>query len=224
MVLVQKEMQNAYIGEYWWYEPNANTLAFYPLTPSTTVNDQSWNSKNMTESWTITYWTFAWKKCAYFNWWYMILNEALVTWANPRTVSCWYNRQNAGSEWWAFWGMWVPSNNQWFATLVWTNPWADLWKIAYWNRWFDQPTWISVVQNEWHLLTVTYNWSTIRIYHDKTEISNRNQVLWLTSWVTTLAQMPSLYWNQWKWYISNFIFENTTRSLQDISDYYDKTA
>jgi len=45
-----KELKSAYIGDYIApREPNANTVAYWPLNSTTTVNDQSWNWYNLTQ-------------------------------------------------------------------------------------------------------------------------------------------------------------------------------
>ena len=215
------------MGVYLWtdtaYIPTANTLAYYPLNSTTTVNDKSWNSKNMTLSWTVTFGDYNWIDCAYFNGGYLYLNESLVLGANPRTISCWYYRTNSAWQWGAFWGMWTASANNWIAAYIGTNSW-DYEKISYWNRSWDTTSGVTVTNNSWHLLTVTYNWNTINEYNDSTLISTKSSVtLNLTNTRTALAQFPNFWANQYKGYFSEFIFENKKREATEISNYYNST-
>ena len=203
------------------FTPWVNTLAYYPLTSTSTVNDRSGNNNNLTQSWTVTFWVNWWVNCGYFDWWYLILNSSLITWANPRTVSCWFYRINAISEWWAFWGMWTPSSQQWYTTYVsWTSPTG---RIGHWNRQSDVFSTIPCPINWWNLLVVTFNWTTVKVYLDNVQILSTNLTLNLTSWNTTICQMPSLAVNAWKWYMSEFIFENIERDATKRTDYYNST-
>ena len=65
----ETELKNAYIGEYperW--QPWANTVAYYPLTSTTTVNDLSGNGYTLSTHDTLpTFWIYQWVDCASFN-------------------------------------------------------------------------------------------------------------------------------------------------------------
>ena len=214
------------------YTPWSNTIAYYPLNSTTTVNDKSWNNKNMTQSWTITYWDYNWVDCGYFNGGYLYLNESLILWANPRTISCWFNRTSAVTDGWAFWGMWSASSENWITTYLHWN--APAWKYGYWNWAYDRDVWFSVSPslNTWYLLTATYDWTDLLLYVNANylwtptiwEYSGTNTItLNLTSGKTTICCMPNLWGTWFKGYMSEFIFDWTTWTAQEVLDYYNDT-
>ena len=212
------------------YIPTANTLAYYPLNSSTTVNDKSWNSKNMTLSWTVTFGDYNWIDCAYFNGGYLYINESLVLWNDPRTISCWFNRQNTITEWGAFWWMWTASSQHWITSYVnWT--WVIAWKYGYWNREYDWGFNETPIIWDWTLLTVTYDWTNIWVYLNGTYLwtppiwtpSTTALTLNLTSWKTAIAQMPHFAAPAWKGYMSDFIFDWVCWSASEVADYYNNT-
>lgn len=212
------------------YIPNTNTVAYRPLTSTTTVNDQSWNSKNMTLSWTVTFGDYNWIDCAYFNGGYLYINESLILGANPRTISCWFNRENTPSQWGAFWGMGNASSKNWITAYLHTDP-AILWHYGYWNRQYDW--WFTQIPTVWtrYLLTFTYTWTNIWVYLNGTylwtpaywSVLTTATTLNLTSWKTVIAQMPHFWAPVRKWHITEFIVENKTWTAQEVTDYYNKT-
>ena len=54
-----------YIWNDTWL-PNKDTIAYYPLNATTTVNDMSGNSKTLTNN-NVTFWTYNWVDCANFS-------------------------------------------------------------------------------------------------------------------------------------------------------------
>ena len=227
--MFEHPLKNAYIGEPRDYTPTTNTVGYYPLNSSTTVNDKSWNSKNMTLSWTVTFGDYNWIDCAYFNGGYLYINESLILGANPRTISCWFNRENAPSQWGAFWGMGNASSKNWITAYLHTN--TPTWHYGYGNRQYDY--WFTQMPTvwTWGLLTYTYTWTNIWVYLNGTYLwtptywspSTTALTLNLTSWKTAIAQMPNLWAPARKWHIAEFIVENKTWTAQEVTDYYNST-
>lgn len=71
-----------------WWKPNVNTVAYYPLKEN--VNDYSGNWYNW--SWNPN--SFAWW-VANYSWASTTLPTSIIN-ANPRTVSCWVNDEGVG--------------------------------------------------------------------------------------------------------------------------------
>ena len=230
-MLVQKELKNWFIWEY--VEPRTpwvNTVAYYPLTSSSTVNDQSWNNKNMTQSWTVTYGTNWWVDCAYFNGGYLYLNESLVLWSNPRTINCWFNRTSPLSDAWAF--RWMGNPSSWAWITLYSHGGAYVGHYGYGNRSIDLLYDDGIIPvNNWTLISFTYdgtdakvyqNWVYLWVPHYWTTYTTAIS-LSLTSWKTTICAMPNLSGTWFKGYMSNFIFENVARTVEEIQNYYNQT-
>ena len=212
----------------------ANTyLAHYPLTSSTTTSDTSGNNKNLTKSWTVTFGTYWGVDCAYFNGGYLYINESLALGSDPRTISCWFNRQNATSEAGAFWGMWTASSTNWITTYLHGNA-PIQWHYGYGNREYNRDVWFNQIPTvwDWTLLTVTYNWSDLLVYVNSSYLWT--PTIWdyawtntitlnLTNTATTLAQMPNFGAAAWKGYFSDFIFDWKAWTAQEVLDYYNDT-
>ena len=96
---------NVYIWEDYDWTPWENTIAYYPLTSTDTVNDRSWNWLNGTQNWTITFGSWLWwVDCALFSWntWSYIQvahNAKMAT--NTITYSMWLASKNYD------WNRWI---------------------------------------------------------------------------------------------------------------------
>jgi len=202
-----------------WWQPWANTIAYYPLTSTDTVNDLSWNGYNLTNS-NVTFWTYAWVSCASFNWSNWKLTASITTipqWSNPRTTSVWIYYSGAAGK-----------------SIMWY--WANRTRYGCWEmrRWSSSGDWYmfsayyidenTAVQtmNTWLLFTVTYDGSIIKQYI--------NWELKKTSTAYTLATSGTNFeiWNPYntsyfQWYASNAIIENKARTAQEVADYYNST-
>ena len=73
------------------WKPWSNTIAYYPLTSTTTVNDMSGNNRNLTNH-SVSFNTYDWVNCAYFNGSSQYLNQDSVNmwlFSGSLTVSSW---------------------------------------------------------------------------------------------------------------------------------------
>ena len=198
------------------YNPWSNTVAYYPLTSSTTVNDLSWNSRTLTNSWSVTFWTYKWVDCAYFSWSNYLYNSSVYSNQNAITVSWWMyfiaNSQYSDNVF--RWG-----NNLW--------PWVDRTN----NNNFRCSPWLSAYiaissDTTWRHYAFTYSWWstwTLKFY-----------VNWVLIWTYSSATPPSSSWiaisrsynnneGYFKWWQSNIIVENKVRTDTEVLNYYNKS-
>lgn len=222
MVLVQKELKNAYIGEY--RVPWANTIAYYPLTSTTTTSDMSWNNKNLTNYNNVSFWTYQWVSCASFNGssQYLGLWAKFTLW-NTYTVLSWYwhTASNVGMVYcqWASSSLY-PAFWAWRAYGSWTK--IVMHSGSWWNN-----TWIvsdnSSNNWKWVLWVFVFNNGTARIYENNTQtVSGSLSAPW-TWWEDFYIWMRRQWYNYFSGLISNLIIENKSRTAQEISDYYNLT-
>lgn len=218
----EKELKNAYIGEY--RVPGENTVAYYPLTSTSTVNDMSGNNRNLTNN-NVTFWTNAGVSCAYFNGSGSLTTTSLTTatMTTNHTISFWFNRisgewgltTNVPISWWNGYSMYINSN--W-------SPHVEVMSSGGTTFNSNYPT----NTGTWHLVTYTHNSSNQVVLY----VDWEQKTSW-TKWFGTgnawrlciwaiwfYNENPKLFYN---WYISNFIVENKTRTDQEILDYYNLT-
>lgn len=193
---VDKYFNRVYKRYLWSYkrEKSSDTIAYYPLTASSTVNDLSWNSLNWTKTWNITFWSWLnGVDCWYFPWsssYITIPNDSKL---NPtqltismRVASKDYN----GNRWilykWPFsWTNWI------YCIANYQNLDWRIWETSHYSSAFpSNDKWIHVV--------VTYDWTTWKVY--------RNWEL-----MTTFTQSASFSWNTnnlylWAYWSSSYCF------------------
>lgn len=225
MTLYQHELKNAYIGQGIW-KPWANTIAYYPLTSVSTVNDMSGNNNTMSNINSVTFWTYQWVNCASFswgsNWWYLKIDKSLRTWRASFTVSEWFYKNTASSTDATFWSIWNATN----ANTIYTYTEAtDSWKIL-----VALDTTVAVKSqsacpsNSRNLLTITYDGNTVRLYLNWQFISSLERSLSISNARTCIWKSVNLSSSRpMTWYLSDCIFENKARTAQEISDYYNLT-
>jgi hypothetical protein len=200
--------------------PWANTIAYYPLTSTTTVNDISGNNRNLTNNW-VQFWEYDWVDCAYFNAnSYLIKNWALFTWNPTFTISfyakcIWFQQYNGRAYWFIGTGDWVKSfwqriksNVQWHKLQIW-----------WWSN--DRDTGYTV-DNNWHHIVFKYSNGSGEVYVDWNSIYSG-------TWSPNIEDSKTVIWwnpnpsDLFYWYISNFICESKLWTAQEIADYYNQT-
>ncbi len=205
-VLKEKPLKNAYIGEY--RVPGENTIAYYPLTSETTVNDLSWNNRNLTNYNGVAFGTYAGVDCSYFAWNKMILYNSSfpARWTSSWTFSCW---------------VYTTSNTRQAVIVLW-NTAATVLFIKLYN-WYIDGTSVEVSPNNWHNIVYTVWNNTLKMYIDGVEqyssssytISNTASI-WLGR--ATYQDTENLYW-----YLSQVIVENQVRTAEQVAWYYNQT-
>ena len=250
MVLTEKSLKNAYI----WsthvkratirvngvekqvrpsgWQPWANTIAYYPLTSETTVNDMSGNNRNLTNRWWVTFWTHYWISCANITWnsdsphqnsKYLYWDVTwFPTWAWQRTYNFWmYQDNQATSQNAMYIAQWTAGMNKMVVVLQWRDFSWNVWLTSYWY-------WSGVTSPiiwEWHNIIITYSWSKFSYY-----VNGEEKINWVHT-VDTSSSLVSIWWtsqeaNTWSsfnWCFSSLILEDKERTAQEVANYYNLT-
>ena len=205
-----------------WWKPWANTVAYYPLEWDTL--DYSWNNRNWTNS-NVTFSNWV----AYFNGSNAMVTIAHDSWnkiQNNMTICAWFKSEDLnGTVVWKFQSNPTSTQNMYYR--MWLIDWKAYWWFCNWSDWNIYPSYgdrVYVNIDEWHLLTLTNNWTTKTLYVDKIQAAQStagntatNSNIPLTIWNMTYYNIQSRF----KWNIKSVILEDKTWSLADISDYYD---
>jgi hypothetical protein len=211
------------------WTPWANTIAYYPLTSSSTNKDIV-NNRNLTTFWWVTYETLSsWLSVARLSGVSSSNSNQLITdshtWYNIGTISVWGKPENNG---WSY-------VNKYILARVWNQEYLDL--FTAWNGVYNARSKVSssssriytsnispIVDNKWHHFVASSSVNSIALYID-----------WVLIWQTNttaneLSTNAYLYiWSNddsyygYKWLMSNVIIENKARTAQEISDYYNQT-
>lgn len=208
-----------------WWQPWANTIAYYPLDATNQLNDMSWNGYTLTNNAWYTFGTYWWVSCVSMTWNYdnSYLNSSSVPVWNTRTALAWIYCTRAQAA------------NQW-VVCTWTNYSTDIIWMWVWNskgcvsdRYTADTYWTTNIINAWHLIALTWvSGSWIKLYIDgvlETTSPNYTRSSWtgFTIGSKTYTSGGSPWSEPYKGYISEVIFENKEWSAQEMSDYYNQT-
>ena len=223
----EHELKNAYIG-YWW-TPWSNTLAYYPLNSTTTVNDQSWNGRNLTNNNSVTFGTYHWVDCADFNSYgdtlYNYSASWLPSWKVALTVSVWVYYSSVRSGYWeALFSIWNTNHHAFVATKDSGNN-----KLSVTD--YGDSIYTSFTPSTWQwrnmVFTAEADSNTWKVYINGVEQTTSwavSNYAWLSG---TNFRINGFFWdNSWLWIIGNmseFIFENKTWNATQVADYYNST-
>lgn len=210
-----------------WWQPWANTIVYYPLDSTNTVNDLSNNHYDLTNDWNgVVFWTYQWADCAYFskgyyNCLYRSTDQILPTWdftwnAYLYIVSWWsYNprlaQSNSDNSWW------------WYQILL-----SQYWYLCIYSAWTRGGINTSSLTWAWHLYTITGNFTSwsYTFYVDAQQVATQSWASVPTTWIKIWAWWP--WWSsstsdKYNWWMGKVIIENKIWSVSEISDYYDLT-
>jgi hypothetical protein len=203
-----------YGGERKW-KPWANTVAYYPLTSTTTVNDMSGNNRNLTNNWA-TFWTYQWISCVYWTARRQRINTPSLNWV--KTISLWTN--------WS--GNYANSNSNF--SVIYADEQATALAYRKYNdykfQFYDGVENLinSYITNQRYNLVVTFD-GTAKIYinwqllwQGTNAVQNTGWIFYFMRWVWTGDTADG-----YLWWISNIVLENKVRTDQEISDYYNQT-
>ena len=215
-VMQEHELKNAYIGEY--RTPWDNTVAYYPLNSTYTNTDQSWNNRNGTTTWTLTYYD---NYCQFESGKYISIPTSIPYGTNPFTLSIWFNSSNvSGHQNW-FYNQFESGTNN---SAIWLYVYSG--QLQLWSKWSsDRNSITSISANTWYNAIITYNWSTLTCYVNGTQVGTKNRAI--------SSATPNYAWI-WCWgeyngrvyciaKLSNFIIENKVRTAQEVANYYNST-
>ena len=201
-----------YGGEPKW-RPWANTMIYYKFDWN--LNDSSWNNRNWTAWWTITYWT----NYVDLTNWYIILPNSPTTYENERTFCMWFKINKSSGAWFL---LDISSSNGMIIRL-------EVNSSNNFNCHSDMPSYqpqeLSSRDTNRHLYTVTFNSSNINYYLDGTlkwSKNPRNSSYTFLSWRIWTVHNGS-YVNWLQQYVWVYILENKARTAQEISEYYNQT-
>lgn len=208
-----------YVAPGW--QPWADTLAYYPLTSQTTVNDMSGNWYNLTNHNSTSFWTYNGVDCAYFD--------------NNSYQGLYINS----------WNLFDTYSSRTFSLRInrWTNAFvyyprllADAWDIMTWctNSWvflvsrpYEDHTGFTIPQSQWMHIVMTHDdnthWSIYKNWelYDSYSLTRVTDTWKLMIWIPHSNVSDS--GDCWNWNISELIIENKVRTAQEVGDYYDQT-
>lgn len=180
------------------------------------ANDWSWNNRNGTVNWTVT-----WNSWAVFSWNWQI-SSPITSMPSNFTISCWVNKSSSGGSEQVLFAKWWSSYERWRFAMYYNGSWnlyvrnapseSGSWTYV-WNYWYN--TWYNVVYvKNWLNIYVYVNWSlatTVSYY----QWYDDSTYLWIWWWT----------WSQrnFYWTIKEFIVENKAWSSSDVAKYYNDT-
>lgn len=221
MVLVQKELQNAYIGEYpWWWEPWANTVAYYKFDWN--LNDSSGNDRNLSMyTWSFTYSTLSsWQQYCRLNTAARTANYTIPFNRTAYTISWWYSWDTISTQYQKIIVDLKSGDN--YRPRVFN--WGGWWNYVYWVVSFDDYG-SAYTQNAWYNIVTTYNnmevssyinWTFIySLTYSRSETTGTLRINWAVD--TTSSNYRCAWW------LSELIIEDKVRTAAEISDYYNNT-
>lgn len=197
-----------------WWQPWANTVAYYPLTND--FNDYSWNGNNLTGYNSATIWTLSGVTCLDLT-----PNSSYISW----TVSN------------------IPQGNQARTNMFWVK-WNNIWNYpVYWYGSASSGRWDTVFSNNnisWSQyggtvysdvyedisnrihIAITISSSVAKMYVNGTLVSQWTLTI-NTNW--TVLYLGKNAWDNayLVWYLSRFIVEDKARTAQEIVSYYSLT-
>ena len=215
-----------------WWKPNANTLAYYPLSIDT--KDYSWNGRDGTNSNV----TFS-NGIATFNWSNAMVTVADASWQRPwnnMTISLWGKANSwTHTESWQdlfllwkfqFYSSWL--YNMFYRIIIVNSTKNALWWFSSWADYSTYPleTTAPISLDTWYLYTITTEWTSKKFYLNWTLINQAT-----SNTTTSTNSVPLTIWNWWynnhqayfNWNISNVILENKTWTSAEVLNYYNTT-
>lgn len=199
---------------YFWYQVNANTIAYFPFKDNAT--DKTGNKSLTLNQVTISN-GYANLTSEYS---YMALNSGI--WGSTITASVWfyYDRYNTGGEWSSIFvrnggdyhHLLIPGKNNnpgtvWFYNRSWYP----------WNK--------TITPGKWYHLVIVKSGNNEKIYVNTELVLDSNSSFDNNNYpISIIGNYTTSNGRQWAiGKMSDVIFENKWRSLTDINKYYNMT-
>ena len=217
------------------WEPNVNTLAYYPLNSTYTYTDQSWNQNDLVPNgtWTYTYDSISWENTSrnYFQ------TTNSIWFANGDSFYFWVWMCVTGTE--TSWSqtngarLFAPPTRWYYISLAW-QPWALSWadfNIAdTWGEW-TTPVAYNISREEWYYIYYTWTvWQASGVWGiiSPDWVNHTSPLITpvvINSWIITIWRNWNSGYNDWyyMWKLSNVIIEDKIWTTQDILNYYNQT-
>ncbi len=207
------DTETATITTDFGWKPWANTIAYYPLNSTYNFTDNSWNWYDLTVS-NASITTLDWVSCASYSVG-RAYNSTPSVWTK-RTLSAWFYAQTS----WVLIGTWANQNT--FQCMMLSNAWT--WKIQisdFHTIWYAS----NISSNEWHHAVAVCDGADMYLYIDwvlanswtHTQTDNST---WVSAWGKPFSDANP---DNYTWYLSKVIIENTVRTAQEIANYYNQT-
>lgn len=193
-------------------------MAYYPLNSTYTNTDQSWNNRDGTTTWTLSYDSIS---CQFSSGNYINIPTSIPYWTNPFTISIWFNSPDVSwHQNWFYNQFNSSSNNTAIGLFIYS------WSLNFWSKWpNDWSNIYSVSANTRYNAIITYDWSTLTGYVNWTQAGTQSRT------ISTTAPDYAWIWCWWEYSgrvycvakLSNMIIENKVWTAQEVSDYYNQT-
>lgn len=206
-----------------WWQPWANTIAYYPLDNTNTVNDLSGNNHTLTNVWNVSFdslsTTFNWSNYLYCSpLWetvpFTVSFYLYITDSSWDSVEKWLVRHTWGN----YYG--------WSTTILNHSSMPHTKDIRVWTEPNNNCSYTSSTpSNWWHNIVVVCDSTNMKLYVDWVFQSNNTAVAQTWTWwyFTIWTEYWTSFDNNYKWKISKVIVESIERTAQEIADYYDQT-
>ena len=196
-----------------WSNVSPNTLAYRPLTSSSTVNDESGNSHTLSN-----YNTSFTSNSAYFNWNAYLQIPAI---SSDTTVSIimWIKTTQTSQ------GEFMQLNDQNAQNSFEAQVSGSKFKMESWSP-STISTWSTNIADwKWHHIAITISWNSFKWYVDW--VQENSYTFWKT---IVLNSTWNILWmhsnhssNKYTWYIWRVIMEKILRSQSDIQKDYNSS-
>ena len=209
-----------------WRQPWVNTIAYYPLDSTNTVNDLSWNNYTLTNSWSVAFGENQWVDCAWFTSWgssswsrglYRTTDTILTPQNSDLTFLVWLYK-------WSETMYYNPRIVGRYGSSIFT--YASRSKISVWD---STSYWVTPDNWAWFLFGCAYN------FENKTWAFYKNWVLQNTQTNSTIAgntnqwivigtrdNLGKGYGDKWSGWMSELIVENKEWVAQMFLDYFNE--
>lgn len=219
----------------WWggWQPWANTLAYWTLDD--TLNDSSWNNRNLTMSWSLSFVndTSLCRKVLYCTWVQASNNyvyASSISWVSTITIHIWNKSLISFSNYRNLFttsldlNLWIRTeeSSSWYMNLIiWNSNSYQIFRV----------TLSDADHKKWHLLSVTFdnsNWELKWYINWELNVTGTSSYYNLSNWLKKFS-LWVWYWTSegvnryFNGYIWEVILEDKVRTAQEITNYYNQT-